>query len=115
MRVVLLGAILFASSMSPGYAGHCSPEIDAVQARIDANLEAEAAAGPTGKESAAATEHRQPTSKSIAAAEERLRDISENLVENVANAMARARDADLLGDRAGCEAALADVRKALSD
>jgi hypothetical protein len=115
ISVVMLGAILFASSMSPCHAGACSPEIDAVQARITAKLEADAASGPTGKESAAATEHRQPTPKSIAAAEERLGDISRNFVEDVGNAMARARSADLAGDEAGCEAALAVARKALGD
>ena len=44
------GAIAFAAAMSASYAGPCSDEIDNMQARIDAKLEAQAAAGPTARE-----------------------------------------------------------------
>ena len=44
------GAIAFAAAMSVSYAGPCSDEIDNMQARIDAKLEAKAAAGPTARE-----------------------------------------------------------------
>ena len=44
------GAIAFAAAMSASYAGPCSDEIDNMQARIDAKLEAKAAAGPTARE-----------------------------------------------------------------
>ena len=44
------GAIAFAAVMSASYAGPCSDEIDNMQARIDAKLEAKAAAGPTAHE-----------------------------------------------------------------
>ena len=48
IRVALVGAIL-AALASPCYAGPCSADIDATQAQIDAELEAEAAAGKTAK------------------------------------------------------------------
>jgi hypothetical protein len=103
------------ASMPPCLAGSCLPQIDAMQVQIDAKLEAAAPIGREGKESAAATQSRQPTPKSIAAAEVRLGDISEKTVQAVGEAMARARKADLAGDTAGCEGALAEVRKALNN
>ena len=42
-------------------AGPCADAIDAMQARIDAALEAKAAAGPTGKEGVPAGMSVQPT------------------------------------------------------
>jgi hypothetical protein len=111
---ILALALLLASPL-PSFAGPCSPEIDAMQARIDAKIEAEAAAGQAGAESAAAMEHRQPTPKSIAEAEVRLGDITARYATKVGQAMARARSADLAGEAAECEEALAVVRKSLGD
>ena len=71
-RLLMLTAAALAASTSAGHAGPCSPEIDRMQARVDAMIAATAAAGPTGRESDAALMHRQPTPGSIAAAEERL-------------------------------------------
>jgi len=85
-----------------------------MRARIDAQLEAGAAAGRTARESAAAREHRQPTPGSIAAAEERVDGLSAQQVEAVAQAMARARAADSAGDKDACERALVDVERALA-
>jgi hypothetical protein len=45
-RLMALSAAALAVSMSAGYAGPCSREIDRVQARVDAKLEAIARAGP---------------------------------------------------------------------
>jgi hypothetical protein len=97
------------------FAGPCSPQIDAMQAKIDARLAAAAAAGPSGKETTAATMDRQPTPKSIAEAEVKLGDISAQTVQAVGDAMARARKADLAGDKAGCEQALSDVKKTMGN
>ena len=99
--------------MSTSYAGPCSHEIDSVQAAIDAKLGAKAVAGPSARESTAATTHRQPTPGSIAAAESKLGDVSSQKVEAVAAAMARAREAYYAGDQSACEKALADVQRAL--
>jgi hypothetical protein len=113
VSVALFGVVLSTASPLPCFAGPCSAEIDAIMSRIDAGLEAVAAAGRGGAETAAATKHHQPTPKSIAEAEAKLGDVSTKLVDEVGNAMARARSADLAGDGAACEDALAVVRKGL--
>jgi hypothetical protein len=112
-RLLVVSAAALAAAMSASYAGPCSHEIDRVQAQLDARLEAKADAGPSARESTAATTHRQPTPGSIAAAEERLGEVSPQKLEAVAAAMARAREADRAGDKSACEQALADVQRAL--
>jgi hypothetical protein len=107
----VLVATALALSIAPGHAGPCSHEIDRLQARVDAMIEATAAAGPTGRESGAATMHRQPTPGSIAAAEERLGEGAR--AERALAAMARARAADRAGNQGACERALADVQRVL--
>ena len=112
LTVSVVAAIAFAPAC---LAGPCSQQIDEMQARIDARLEAAAATGKTGKETTFATMNRQPTPKSIAEAEIKLGDISAQKAQAVRGAMARARKADLAGDKAGCEQALADANKAMGD
>ena len=112
-RLLVMSTGALAVSMSPSYAGPCSHEIDRVQAKIDAKLESKAAAGPSARESTAATMNRQPTPRSIAAAEAKLGDVSQQTVETVRTAMARAREADRIDDASACERALADVQRAL--
>ena len=112
-RSLVVCAAALAASMSAGYAGPCSHEIDRVVAEINAKLEAKAASGPSARESTAATTHRQPTPGSIAAAEAKLGDVSSQKVEVIAAAMARARKADQAGDQSACEQALADVQRAI--
>jgi hypothetical protein len=107
------GALVLALSISTSHAGPCANAIDATQARIDAKLEAKAAAGPTAKEGVAAGIGLQPTPGSIAAAEEKLGDISPQKVEALGQAMARARAADSAGDQSACEQALADAQRTL--
>jgi hypothetical protein len=55
----------------------------------------------------------QPTPRSIAAAEERLGEVSQKAVEAARQAMVRARAADSAGDKNACEQALADVQRAI--
>ncbi len=69
--------------------------------------------GPTARETNAATDHRQPTPDSIAAAESRIGDISPGVVTVIETGMARAREADAANDRAVCERALAEVERAI--
>jgi hypothetical protein len=116
MRVLatLFTAALLISTTSPCHAGPCSAEIDGLQGRIDAKLNAAAAAGPEGTESAAARDHREPTPESIAAAEAKLGDVSGKWVDEVGQAMARARTADIVGDKVACEEALGIVRSAFN-
>jgi type II secretory pathway component PulM len=104
-------AIVLLASTSIGYAGPCSAEIDSMQTRVDARLEAKAAAGPSAKESTDALAHRQPTPSSIARAEERLREMSAETVAAVKQALGRARAADSAGDKNACEQALAEVQR----
>jgi hypothetical protein len=63
-RLMVLNAVALATSMSASYAGSCSPDIDRMQARVDAKLERKAATGPVAPESTDATMNRQPTAGS---------------------------------------------------
>ena len=99
--------------LSASYAGPCSDQIDNMQARIDAKLEAKAAAGPTAREGVGAGMSDQPTPRSMATAEERLGEISAQTVDAVRQAMLRTRAADSAGDKNAREQALADVRRAI--
>jgi hypothetical protein len=92
-----IGAAALALSVVPSHAGPCSNEIDRLQARIDAVIAAAAAAGPAGRESSAATLHRQPTPDSIAAAEEKLGEGARG--ERALAALAQARAEDRAGNR----------------
>jgi hypothetical protein len=104
-------AVVLAASISASFASPCSQEIDSVQAKFDTMLEAQAGAGPSARESAAATMHRQPTPGSIAAAESKLGDVSPEKVQAVEALLTRAREADRVGDQSACEQALAEVRR----
>src|SRR5262249_52766055 len=112
-RLFVFGTIVFAALMSTSYAGPCSNQIDSMQARIDAKLEAKAAAGPTAREGIGAGMSDQPTPRSMATAEERLGEVSSQTVNAVRQAMAQARAADSAGDKNACEQALTDVRRAI--
>jgi hypothetical protein len=112
----LLFGVALAILLAPAcFAGPCAQQVEDMQGKIDAKLNAAAAAGPAGKETKAATMNRQPTPKSIAEAEVKLGDIPAKTVQAIEDAMARARKADLAGDRIGCEQALADAQRALAD
>jgi hypothetical protein len=113
LRVLIFGAMAVAASASAAHAGPCSDQIDAMQGRVDAKLEAKAAAGPTAKEGVAAGMSVQPTPQSIAVAEEKLGDISPRKVKAIKRGMARARVADKVGDLRACRKALAAVQRVL--
>jgi hypothetical protein len=76
---------------------------------VDALATATAVAGPAGRQSTAATTHRQPTPNSIAAAEARVKEGARD--ERAKAAMTRARAADRAGDTGACQRALADVQR----
>ena len=67
----------------------------------------------TAKEGVAATMNMQPTPASIAAAEEKLGDISAKKVKAMKRGMARARVADKAGDLRACRKALATVQRVI--
>jgi hypothetical protein len=77
-------------------------------------LEALAAAGPSGPQDATAYgKHLQPTPRTIATAEEKLGELSQQKIDAIRHAMDRARAADASGDKSVCEQALADVEREL--
>ena len=100
-------------SISASYAGPCSGDIEKMEARINAALEAKAAAGPPAKEGTFAGMSEQPTPRSMAAAEEKLGELSPQTINAVRQAMAKARAADRAGDSSVCASALAEVQRAI--
>src|ERR1700758_2691967 len=78
--VAMAVLLLFAS---PAVADPCETSIDELQARVDAEIEKQAAAGPSKPESLNATRNYQPTPQSIAKAEgaagKRFKDVLELL------------------------------------
>lgn len=102
-------------STAPAHAGPCSKQIFAIQLQFNSKLNAAAASGPAGAESPAALMHRQPTPKSVAHAEEKLGDISQDNTQVFARALKRAREADAVGDQPACEHALDEARRALGN
>jgi hypothetical protein len=95
------------------HAGPCTANIDNMRARVDAALEAKAAAGPTAKEGDYAGMRDQPTPRSMAAVEVKLGELSPRAVDAVEKAMAQARAADAAGDAKTCKRALKIVRRNL--
>jgi hypothetical protein len=112
-QLLVLSAAAVITSTIAAYAGPCSPEIERMQAHVDARVEAAAGAGPSAAESSDARLHRQPTPGSIAAAESGRGEISPQTVTAVRQAMARAREADQAGDKTACEQALAEVQRTI--
>ena len=110
LAVFPLALLLLAPTLA--LASPCSAEIDATQAQIDSALNQDAAKGKTGDQTAAATDHRQPTAASIAAAEARLGE--GHSVSKALAALDLARKADAQGDAAACHADVADADKALN-
>ena len=75
-RLLVLGAAALAASASASYAGSCSNDIDRMQARIDARVEAIAAAGPFVPAGISAGIGVQPTPFGMATVEEKMGEIS---------------------------------------
>ena len=116
MRVsfaIASGAAALAMWTATSYAGPCANEIYQADVAIGKRLNAAAAAGKPGIESNFATMNRQPTPGSVARAEEKVGDLSATEAQTVEQDMAAARKADAGNDQAGCEKALADVRRIL--
>lgn len=116
MRVglyVALGAAGAALWAGAAVAGPCAADLYKADQEIGKRLDAIAAEGKAGAESTFATTHHQPTPSSIASAEEKVGDISEDNVKAVRAFMVEAHKADDAGDKAACENALAQARKIL--
>jgi hypothetical protein len=109
--LIACGASLVVS-ISVSYAGSCSQEIVRFRAEIDAKQHSNATAGLSAPESSAATTHRQPTQRSIGAAESQLGEVSPKKLQAVMAAVDRASEADRAGDKIACEEALVDAWRA---
>ena len=107
----IIGAVALGVLPGPAAAGPCTAQIDAMQAAVDAKIMAVAAAGPTGTESEFALRNRQPTPNSMVQAEEKLGEGSQ--LGNALRAVRLAREADRVDDKAACENALVQARRAL--
>ncbi len=117
MKVFLrisLSALAIIASQSTAHAASCSNDIDRMQARIDARVEAIAAAGPFVPAGLSAGMGVQPTPFGIATVEERMGEVSHSKVDAVREAMARAHAASAAGNDKACENALADVRRIMA-
>jgi hypothetical protein len=97
-HIVILSAGAVAASTIGSQASPCFAEFYSMEVRIEALLNAKAAAGPTAQESREALLHRQPTPRSIAAAERRLGTVSPQKFDAIKQGMARAHEADSAGD-----------------
>lgn len=113
LRLTTWSAATLAATISASHAGPCAADIDATQGRIDAKVEAIAAAGPFMREGSFAGMSDQPTPRSIAAAEVRSGELSRRKFNAIRAAMAQARAADAAGNTKACEKALARVRRVL--
>jgi len=109
-RLMLLSVAMLTVSMSVAHAASCSDDIDRMQARIDARVEAIAAAGPFVPAGISAGMGVQPTPFGMAVVEEKMGEISRNKVDAIREAMAQARAASSTGNYKTCEQALARVR-----
>ena len=113
-RKLALSAVGLAASISASLAGPCSAEIDAIMARINAAVEARAGAGTGAKEQATVGgRHIQPTPRSLAAAEEKRDEMSADTIEQITQAMERARAADRAGDNVACNQEIEVARRAI--
>ena len=107
------GALALTLSCSLAHAASCSDAIDRMQARIDAKVEAVAAAGPFVQPGIWSGLEVQPTPLGMATVEEKMGELSGSKVDAVRAAMAQARAASAAGDYQACKKALGEVRHIL--
>ncbi len=114
LQLITWSSLALFASLPPAHAGSCSNDIDRMQARIDAKVEAIAAAGPFVPAGVSAGFGVQPTPFGMATVEERMGEVPHNKVDAVREAMARAHAASAAGNYKACEKALADVRRIMA-
>ena len=114
MRIPLAiasGAAALVLWTATSHAGPCTDEIYQADVAIGKRLDAIAGQGRAAPESNFATMHRQPTPGTVARAEAQVGDLSDADLNAMTQDMEEARKADAANDQAGCEKALADVRR----
>jgi hypothetical protein len=112
-KLFILSAIALAFPAQASRANTCSPDIDRAWTQINAKIQARIGAGRSAPQNTIALLHRQPTQRSVAAAEETLVDMWLPMETAVA-ALARAREADRANDKMACESALEEMQQALA-
>jgi hypothetical protein len=112
VQVLRLCATALALSTVPGHAGACAQDVDRAWMQVEAKIRARIPAGPSPPQGTIALLHHQPTPSSIAAAEEMLSE-RWSPIEEAVTALARARAADVAGDRSTCEQALVRTQRAI--
>jgi hypothetical protein len=110
-RLTTWSVVALCASLSAADAASCSNDIDHMQARVDANIEAIAAAGPVVPPGIGAGMGVQPTPFGMATVEEKMGELKRSKFDAVHDAMTRARTASSAGKYKACEKALADVRR----
>ena len=115
---MVIRQLLIASTMflfvPPGYAsGPCSKDIAQMRSKIDTKLGAIAAAAPSVAVSSDAKRHRQPSTGSMAKVLVERGLLSSSAVEQIKEAMTRARTANAAGNKTACEQALTEAERAL--
>jgi hypothetical protein len=110
-RLMTWSIAALCASLAAAHAASCSNAIDRMQARIDAKVEAIAAAGPFVPAGISAGMGVEPTLFGMATVEERMGEVPRNRVDAVRDAMARALAASSAGKYKACEKALADVQR----
>ena len=113
MRLLTSGAVALCTSLPVAHAASasCSNDIDRMQARIDARIEAIAAAGPFVPPGISAGMGVQPTPFGMTVVEERMGEVPRDRVNAIRDAMAQARAASSAGHYKICEQALVRVRR----
>ena len=112
VQLLRLCATALTLSTVPGHAGPCAQDVDRAWMAVDANIRARIAAGRSAPQGTIALLLHQPTPSSIAAAEEALSE-RWSPIEAAVTALARAREADLAGDRNTCEQALLQTQRTI--
>jgi hypothetical protein len=102
-----VAALSFSFFALPACAGPCAQNIELLTNRLRVVTQT-----PTAPESRAATMHRQPTTQSIASAEQNARQLYD--IKGATAALNQARDADKANDGADCTRAIEEARRALA-
>src|SRR4051794_36939568 len=105
-RTVFLVAAFGSVITTHSLAGPCTEAIDRMQSEVDTRIASIAGTGPSARESAAATMHRQPTPESMVEEERKLGEGAK--MQAALAALARARIADGVNNKTSCELALAE-------
>src|SRR5262245_48106309 len=110
--LAMIGGAALAFSGQPVVAGPCALDIERIQARVDARIEAAIDTVRFAREARRAFGLPGPAPGSTASAESARRDAT--WIGEAVAALVRAREADVAGDDNACEQALAEAQRAIA-